>query len=57
MPHFLQTLIVQTKMHSFGVAVYEPVVAVVVVVVVVVVRVCLFAFIVIASPYWTKQWT
>ena len=54
MPHFLQTLIVQTKMHSFGVAVYEPVVAVVVVVVV---RVCLFAFIVIASPYWTKQWT
>ena len=44
-------MIVQTKMHSFGVAVYEPVVAVVVVVVVVVVRVCLFAFIVIASPY------
>ena len=53
MPHFLQTLIVQTKMHSFGVAVYEPVVAVVVVVVV---CVCLFTFIVIASPYWTKQW-
>ena len=44
-------MIVQTKMHSFGVAVYEPVVAVVVVVVVVVVCVCLFTFIVIASPY------
>ena len=56
MPHFLQTLIVQTKMHSFDVAVYESVVAVVVVVVVVVVCVCLFTFIVIASPYWTKQW-
>ena len=55
MPHFLQTLIVQTKMHSFDVAVYESVVAVVVVVVVVV-CVCLFTFIVIASPYWTKQW-
>ena len=43
-------MIVQTKMHSFDVAVYESVVAVVVVVVVVV-CVCLFTFIVIASPY------